>query len=110
VNAAPAQQQDQGRNAQISVVWDLAFRKITGDEVYLLTSAPRGSRTLSANSPAGKKWIATKLVMINRRPCCWCLPVQTRGGKEIPVVLNEENVLDLTGVYDHIVNRPPDPQ
>ncbi len=110
VNAAPAQQQDQVRNAQISVVWDLAFRKITGDEVYLLTPAPQGSLTLSANSPAGKKWIATKVVMINQRPICWCLPVQTKAGKEIPVVLNGENILDLTGIYNEIVNRPPDRQ
>jgi hypothetical protein len=110
VNAAPAQQRDQARNTQIAVVWDLAFRKITGDEVYLLTPAPQGSLQLSANTPAGKKWIATKVVTINQRPCCWCLPVQTKGGEEIPLVLNGENVLDLTGVYDNTVNRPLDPQ
>ncbi|MCL5280325.1 MAG: hypothetical protein M1376_10510 [Planctomycetes bacterium] len=110
VNAAPAQQRDRVRDTQISVVWNLTFRKITGDEVYLLTLVPQGSLQLSANTPAGKKWIATKVVMINQRPCCWCLPVQTKRGKEIPLVLNGENVLDLTGVYDSIVNQPPDPQ
>ncbi len=110
VNAAPAQQKDQARHVQISVVWGAAFRKITGDEVYLLTPGPRGSLQLSANTPAGKKWIATKVVMINQRPCCWCLPVQTKGGQEIPLVLNGENILDLTGVYEETVNRPPDPQ
>ncbi len=109
VNAAPTQQRDQVRGTQISVIWDLAFRKITGDEVYLLTPAPQGSLQLSANTPAGKKGIATKVVMIDQRPCCWCLPVQTKGGKEIPLMLNGENVLDLAGVYDNIVNRPPDP-
>jgi RNA polymerase sigma factor (sigma-70 family) len=63
-----------------------------------------------SSAPAGKKWITTKVVMINRRPCCWCPPVQTKGGKEIPVVLNGENILDLTGIYGEIVNRPPDQQ
>ncbi|MCU0914005.1 MAG: hypothetical protein MUC88_05520 [Planctomycetes bacterium] len=106
VKAAPEQEEVAARNARISVNWDLAFRKITADEAYLLTPAPRGSHGYTTNGPAGPKWIVTKTVMIDGKPHCWCVPVEVKAGKEIALILRAKNITDLTGIYDEVMNAP----
>jgi len=104
VNAAPDARKELVRQAQISVAWDVAFRKITADELYLLAPAPRGTYSYATNSPAGKKWIVTKTVTIDKKPCCWCVPVESGGEEEISIVFDKTNIIDLTQIYDSIVN------
>ncbi|MBP7053790.1 MAG: hypothetical protein KBE65_22490 [Phycisphaerae bacterium] len=104
VNVATDRQRDAVRYAQISVNWDIGFRKITADNLYLLTPAPRGTFSLRANTPAGTKWVVTKVVTIDKKPFCWCVPIEAKGGRSIPVVLNKESILDLTQVYDKVMN------
>jgi hypothetical protein len=88
------------RSSQMAVSWDLGFKDVTGDQVYLLTSAPGVSHSLSSNSPDGKIWIVTKIVRIKKKPVCWCIPVEVRTGKEAHVTLNEENTFDLASSFD----------
>jgi len=93
------------KNAQMQVSWNLGFKKITGDEVCLLTEAPGVSHSLASNSEAGKKWIVTKVVYIKRKLICWVIPVETEVGKTVDVVLSNENVFNLAEIYDEIMSE-----
>ena len=51
------------RDINMSVSWDIGFKEITGNNLWLLTRRPDAGFSptgLSSNAPAGKKWIATK--------------------------------------------------
>jgi len=88
------------RSSEMTVSWDLGFKEVTGDEVYLLTAAPGVPHGLSSNTPDGKKWIVTKTVQIEGKPVCWCIPVEAKTGKEIQITLTEENEFDLESAFD----------
>jgi outer membrane lipoprotein-sorting protein len=93
-------QKELERNDQMTVIWDLGFREVTGDRLYLLTSTPGTSHGMSSNSQAGKKWIVTKIVQIKGKPVCWCLPVEVKTGESIEVSLTEDNRFDLGAAFD----------
>ncbi|MFV1981251.1 MAG: hypothetical protein ACC655_08875 [Rhodothermia bacterium] len=88
------------RSSQMIVSWNLGFKAVTGNEVYLLTSAPGVSHSLSSNNPDGKKWIATKIVRITGKPVCWCIPVKVKIGERTQVSLTEENMFDWELAFD----------
>jgi len=101
------------RASQMSVHWDLGFRTVTGDELYLLVSAPGHSQALSSDKAAGKKWLFTKVVLIGGTPVCWCIPIHVELGKVSRVVLTETNTFDLENTYDEVMQtqkakRPAD--
>ena len=85
--------------SQMTVHWDIGFRGVTGDKVYLLTAAPGVTHSLSSNSQTGKKWIVTKTVSIKGKPICWCIPIEVNRGEELEVEVTEKNVYDLQTVY-----------
>ena len=91
------------RSSQVRVNWDLGFRQVTGDKVYLLTSAPGVAHVVSSNAPAGKKWIVSKIVHLNGAPACWCIPVDVETGKKVHVTLDEKNMFDLTAAFDNAI-------
>ncbi len=105
--ASNPQRKDMVRSAQISALWDGAFHKITADNLHLLTAAPQGTFSYTTNTPPGKKWFVTKVVTIDKRAFCWCVPIEARAGKSIPVILNKKNTLDLAGIHGRIVNPQP---
>ncbi len=87
---------------QMQVSWDLGFREVTGDRLYLLAKRPdrRFSRhSNQSNAPAGKKWIVTKTVAIEGKPVCWCIPVDVQTGKSTNVTLENNNRFDLQTAY-----------
>jgi hypothetical protein len=94
------------RSTYMTISWDGGFKQVTGDKVYLLTSAPGVSHSLSSNSQDGKKWVVTKIVRIKGRPVCWCLPVETTAGERIEVVVTEKNALHLAAFYDEMMRKP----
>jgi len=85
--------------AQMTVGWNLGFRKVTGDKVYLLTSGQNVQHSLSSNSSDGKKWLVSKVRQLDGKPVCWCLPIKVKSGKEIQVTLSEDNVFDLETAF-----------
>ena len=89
----------------MTVTWDLGFRQVTGDKVYLLTSAPGITHVVSSNGPAGKKWIVSKIVYLKGAPACWCIPVVVETGKEVHVTLDEKNMFDLTAAFDNAISQ-----
>ncbi len=93
------------RSSQMTVSWDLGFKEVTGDKVYLLTSAPDVSHGFSSNTPAGKKWIATKIVQIKGKPVCWYIPVTVETGKEIRIMFTEDNMFDLESAFDKVMGE-----
>ncbi len=100
------------RKAQMTSAWDLLFRTITGDQVYLLVSSrteksPSIARMfiISSNAAAGRKWLATKIAYRDGMPTCWCVAVDTAIGKSVDIVLGNDNVLDLQKLYDEIVGE-----
>jgi len=102
--ASNPQRKDMVRSAQISVVWDGAFRKITADNLHLLTAAPRGTFGFMASTPPGRKWFVTKTVTIDKKAFCWCVPIEAKAGKSVPVILSKKNIVDLTQVYDKVMS------
>lgn len=88
------------RTGQKTVSWDLGFKDVTGDRVYLLTSAPDASHSFSSNGPDGQKWIVTKVVLIKGTPVCWCIPVEVKTGKEVHIKLTEKNTFDLESAFN----------
>ena len=93
-------------SSQMMISWDLGFKGVTGDNVYLLTSAQDVAHSFQSNAPDGKKWIVTKTVMIKGKPVCWCLPIKVKFGKEIEITLTENNTLDLDSLYDDAMRKP----
>ena len=91
---------------QMKVWWDIGFKEVTGDSLWLLTGPNFGSTTISSNAPGGKKWIATKTVDIKGKPVCWCIPVEVKTGTTIDVTFNENNTFDLKSVYDKAMQEP----
>ena len=97
---------EQLRAIQMTVGWNLGFKKVTGDKLYLLAKGPRSSKTtLSSNSPGGKKWIVTKTVRIDGKPVCWCIPVELAKGKRIDITFEKSNTFDLQRVYDEAMKE-----
>ncbi|MGB2819644.1 MAG: M56 family metallopeptidase [Phycisphaerae bacterium] len=88
------------RSSQMRACWDSGFKQVTGDKVYLLTSAPGFFHGFSSSAPGGKKWIVTKIVRINGKPVCWCIPVEVETGKEIQLTLTDDNMFDLESAFD----------
>jgi hypothetical protein len=90
------------RSSQMRVSWDLGFKQVTGDKVYLMTSA---RSSLGSNSPDGKKWIVTKVVDIKGKPVCWCIPVKVKTGESIEITLTEDNQFDLESAFDKAMEK-----
>ena len=109
VEKDPRRQESQ-RRAHMTGMWDLLFRRTTGDQVYLL--APSQSKRnsslaraflISSNAAPGRKWLATKVAYRGDAPLCWSIPVDTVIGKSLEVELCNENALDLSKLYDDVV-------
>ncbi len=92
-------------SAQMTTSWDLGFKDVTGDKVYLLTTAPGVSHSFSSNGPDGRKWIVTKIVRIKGKPVCWCIPTDVKTGKQIEVTFGEKNVFPLEAVYGEVTRE-----
>ena len=94
------------RSAQITADWDRAFRKVTGDKVYMLTGGAGESQGYSSDDGGGDKWIVTKTVSVHGTPVCWCLHVEVHQGENPQLRLTEKNRFDLLNTYENIMNEP----
>lgn len=75
------------------VAWDVQFRGINGDEVYLLVKGDVNG--FSSNKPEMKYYLVTKATVIKGRPAVWFIPVKVKTGKEKNIVLSDSNILYL---------------
>jgi beta-lactamase regulating signal transducer with metallopeptidase domain len=96
---------EQLRKIQMEVDWDLGFREVKGNNLWLLTQrsarkVPHTEHIISSNRPAGKKWVVTKTVCVDGKPACWCIPVEVKKGKQVEVALEKSNTFDLKTPYD----------
>jgi hypothetical protein len=98
---------DQWHFIQMGVRWDIGFSEITGDKVNLLTQTPeRRYTSIISTTPAGRKWIVTKVVRLKGKTVCWCIAVEVKIGSRVNVVLNDSNTLDLQRLYDDAMGKP----
>ena len=97
-------QSKQLREDRTANIWDIGFSDVRGDQLWLLTKFLRGG--LGSTLPAGKKWIVTKIVHIDGKPVCWCIPVEVKKGGQINVALNQGNTFDLKAAYDKVMREP----
>ena len=95
----------QKRSIQMTGAWNRGFKVVTGDKVYLLTSAPGVSHSIASDPPDGKKWIVTKIVWIKRKPVCWCLPIEVKTGEKLQVSLTEDNIFGLEAAFDETIRE-----
>jgi outer membrane lipoprotein-sorting protein len=96
--AKDASQKEMERAVQMSVAWDSGFADVKGNELYLLTATSEIG--LMSNAPAGRKWVVTKIVHVEGKPVCWCLPVEVKAGEPAKVTLTGDNTFDLAAVFD----------
>lgn len=75
------------------VAWDVQFREINGDEVYLLVKGDMNG--FSSNKPDGQYYLVTKATLIKDKPAVWLIPVKVETGKENKIVLEDSNVTYL---------------
>ena len=108
------------RQAYLAAAWDIAFRDVTGDRVWLLvddrkvTQLPPvndGERrvvlaatftAVSSNEPSGSRWFVTKAVLHKGRALAWAVRVNAETGKMARVGVAEDNALDLEQEYHNI--------
>ncbi len=96
----PANTIEKRASSLASACWDLSFKEVTGDRVYLVVRSPNATDVLhGSNSSDGKKWLVTKITEVNGKPVCWCVPIEVQTGRQIEVVLSENNMFDLTSAY-----------
>ena len=94
------------RPIQMAANWDRGFKSVTGDQLYMLANSLDSVPSVSSNSPAGKRWVATKTVRIDGKPTCWCIPVEVKTGEDIGVTFDKSNTFDLRSVYDKAMAEP----
>jgi len=75
------------------VAWDVQFREINGDEVYLLIKGDVNG--FSSNKPDGQYYLVTKATLIKDKPAVWFIPVKVETGKEKKILLEDSNVIYL---------------
>ena len=75
------------------VAWDVQFREINGDEVYLLVKGDMNG--FSSNKPEGQYYLVTKATLIKDKPAVWFIPVKVETGKENKILLEDSNVTYL---------------
>ncbi len=88
---------------QMLACWNFGFSQIPGDLVYLLTRELNHS--FSSDSYAGKKWMVTKARFMDNKPVCWVIPIEAEIGERVDIKLSEENVFDLSEIYNEIMNK-----
>lgn len=87
-------------NSTINLYWDMCFEDITGSNVYLLTPS---TFTIGSNELEGKKWIVTKIVFVDNKPVCWCIPVNLKFDKSIEIELTPSNKLNIEKSFFQII-------
>jgi hypothetical protein len=95
------------KKSHMIALWDRLFRMVTGDQMGLLASSQTNgdkvkaiATIISSNSPAGRKWLTTRIAYRDDVPLCWCIPVDTAIGTSVKVELHKENALDIQKLYD----------
>jgi hypothetical protein len=84
------------RRSHVSVAWNMGFREVTGDELYLLAAESGGSgMSFTANTPDGPRWLIAKVRRIEGAPVCWSLPFKADRDQEASLTLTGANRLDL---------------
>ena len=100
---------DEARLGLLAALWDLGFRDLGGDQVYLLPSeaAPPSEKgktvtltrafvMISSNEHAGIRWLATRAILHDDSALAWSLPIETVAGRTTSVLLDAANALDLS--------------
>ncbi|HOP31672.1 MAG TPA: hypothetical protein PKZ64_19025 [Spirochaetota bacterium] len=75
------------------VAWDIQFRGVNGDEVYLLLKGDMNG--FSSNKPDKRYYLVTKAALVNEKPCVWFIPLKVKTGNEQDVTLSDSNVIYL---------------
>ncbi len=93
------------KNINMSVEWDMIFKKITADNVSLLPLKTEANNPFSVRSNSDPKddkvWIVTKAAhMKDNTPLCWCIPVNIKKGCEFSIIIDMNNIFNLEKQYD----------
>ena len=99
------------RWSQIASCWDMTFRDIAGDQVYLLCDyrTEEGDEVnpgfILSDSTEEVNWLTTRLVRHATKPICWCIPLEAHQGETIRVILDEGNVYNLEEEYLQVFGK-----
>lgn len=89
------------RRIALEVSWNLCFKGITGDNLYLITREPK----IYSHDQEGKIWVVTKSVIIAKRPVCWYIPLTVKRGEQYQVLLTPKNRIDLEELYNKLIKK-----
>ncbi len=82
----------------ISVSWDIQFRTVKGDEVYLLLN--KDTCGFSSNALEQDYFLVTKTIIVNGCPAVWVIPFKAKYGTEQNITLEHRNIILLKKVAD----------
>jgi hypothetical protein len=91
-------------NISIQVGWDHLFSTVKGSDVFLLTNKGATFSQLSDDSNTYhkvKKWLISKTFLIECKPYCFVIPLNTENGAKLKCELNKNNMISLTEIYQN---------
>lgn len=80
----------------ITVAWDIQFRNVKGDEVYLLLK--KDTIGFSSNNPEKQYYLVTKTTMVKDNPSVWIISFKAKLGTEQDIILDDRNVIYLKDI------------
>lgn len=86
----------------IMVNWDILFKKVTADKLYLLNEKDTNyywATEGKLNSHSKYVWLASKSFTIGGKPYCYVVPFVVSNGSNLSCKLDKSNLISLTEVY-----------
>lgn len=99
-------ERDEFRKTMMHNIWVDGFADIPGNKVYLYRGT-LGVDYWYNTMKEGNYWFVTKTIDEKGRMLCWSLPLKTRLGTQIDLVLTEDNALDLDIIFDAALAEVP---
>lgn len=87
------------RNHFIIQTWEQVFSQVTGDRVYLLPGHTPVLYQFRSRSLNTRKWVTTKMVVVNGQVLCWRIGIKPQEGEVSRVVLTKENAYQFKNVW-----------
>jgi hypothetical protein len=89
---------------RVAFIWDLLFKEVKGNEVFLMTTQGSFAIGEMADIPIGekpvtKKWLISKTFILDGKPYCFAVPLDAENGANLSCKLDKSNMILLLDIY-----------
>jgi hypothetical protein len=99
-NAKSENERNQQILVSIEVGWNFLFRGVEGNNVFLLTNKGSGFSQVSDTKLAAKKWLVAKTFLIDGKPYCYAVPLNSENGANLQCRLDKTNMISLLDIFN----------